>query len=148
MTSLFRNRLALVLSILVMGAVSVCAGGYDSVKTAPEFAIGGIGVAGTISQSEVALREVRDGPRAEEQLRKLLAEATPAGRMYALYGLRQLDAADYDHLAAPYRSNHSRVKRIQGCMISEDETANVVKWIDQYAKKEREWEKTDPRRPK
>jgi hypothetical protein len=148
MTPSFRIRYPfptiLILVISMTGVVSVLAGAYDSVKNAPEFAIGGIGVAGTLSPSEMALREVRDGPRAEEQLRKLLNDGTQAGCLYALYGLRQLDAPDYDRLAEPLRSNHSRVKRIQGCMISEDETANVVKWIDQYAKQIRGWEKKEP----
>jgi hypothetical protein len=135
---------ALVLAVGLLGTASARAGGYDSVKSAKEFAIGGIGVAGTLSQSEVALRELRDGPRAEEQLRQLLKDGTPAGRLYALYGLRQLNVSDYDRLAEPYRSNHSRVKHIQGCMISEHETADVVKWIDQYAKQTRDWEKKEP----
>jgi hypothetical protein len=141
-------RTPLVLALLITGTFSAIAGGYESVKNAPEFAIGGIGVAGTLSPSELALREVRDGPRAEEQLRKLLNEGSPAGRLYALYGLRQLGVSDYDRLAEPYRSNHSRVKHIQGCMISEDETASVVKWIDQYAQQVRTWEKKEPPRPK
>jgi hypothetical protein len=53
------------------------------------------------------LREVRDGPKAEEQLRKLLSDGTQAGRLYALRGLRQLDASDYDRLAEPFRSNNA-----------------------------------------
>jgi hypothetical protein len=77
---------ALVLAIAFAGSASATAGAYDSVRDAPEFAIGGIGVAGTLSASELALREVRDSPRAEEQLRKLLNDATQAGRLYALYG--------------------------------------------------------------
>ncbi len=137
-------RAALVFAVAMLGTASAKAGAYDSVKNAQEFAIGGIGVAGTLSASELALREVRDGPGAEEQLRRILNEGTQAGRMYALYGLRQLGVQDYDHLAEPYRSSHSRLKRVQGCMISEDETANVAKWIDQYAKEIREWEKKEP----
>ena len=134
--------------MFLSAAVSALGGAYDSVKNAPEFAIGGIGVVGTLSPAELALRAVRDGPRAEEQLRQLLNDGTQAGRLYALYGLRQLDVSDYEQLAAPYRSSHLRVKRIQGCMISEDETANVVKWIEQYAKQIHGWEKKEPPRPK
>jgi hypothetical protein len=133
--------LAFCLSAMVESA---WAGALDVVKDAEEFAVGGIGVAGTLSKPELALREIRDGPNAEQQLRKLLDEGTQAGKLYALYGLRQIDSPDYEKLAAPYRLNHARVKRIQGCMISEDETANVVKWIDQYARQIRTWEKKQP----
>jgi hypothetical protein len=126
---------------------SIRASAQDSVKGAQEFAIGGIGVAGTLSPSELALREIRDGPRAGEQLRKLLNEGTQAGRMYALYGLRQLEVADYEKLAAPYRASNQPVRRIQGCMISMATTSEVVKWIDQYARQIRGWEKQEPPRP-
>jgi hypothetical protein len=51
---------ALVLAIALAGTASATAGAYDSVRDAQEFAIGGIGVAGTLSAWELALREVRD----------------------------------------------------------------------------------------
>jgi len=137
-------RAALVLAVALTGTVSATASAYDSVKDAQEFAIGGIGVAGILSKSELALREIRDGPGAEEQLRKILKEGTQAGRMYALYGLRELGASDYDRLVEPFRSSNVKVKRIQGCMISDAPVSEVVKWIDQYAKNIRTWEKKEP----
>ena len=137
---------AVVLFIALIGATSANAEAFASVRDAEEFAIGGIGVAGTLSKSELALREVRDGPRADEQLRKILNQGTQAGRLYALYGLRQLGAPDYDHLVEPFRSSNAKVKRIQGCMISEAQVSEVVKWIDQYAKDIRTWEKNTPQR--
>ncbi len=121
---------------------------YDKVRKAQSFAIGGIGVAGIMSPEEVAMRNIRDGPGAHDQLRSLLKEGTQAGRMYALFGLRQLQATDYDALAQPFRSSNERVQRIQGCMISMATTSEVVKWIDQCAQEMRGWEKKEPPRPK
>lgn len=141
-------RAALVLAVAFTGTASANAGAYDSVRDAQEFAIGGIGVAGTLSKSELALREIRDGRQADEQLRKILNDGTQAGRMYALYGLRQLDAPDYDRLADPFRSSHVRVKRIQGCMISDAPVSEVVKWIDHNARQIRTWEKKEPAQAK
>ncbi len=134
-------RAALVLMFALAATASAAAGPYDSVRDAQEFAIGGIGVAGIVSKSELALREIRDGPQAVDQLRKILNDGTQAGRMYALYALRQLGAPDYNRLAEPFRSSNVRVKRIQGCMISDAPVSEVVKWIDQYAGDIHTWEK-------
>ena len=54
---------------------------YETVRAASHFAIGGVGVAGTITPEELAMRRVRDSPQADVQLRQLLREATPAGQM-------------------------------------------------------------------
>ncbi len=106
----------------------------ECVKSASEFAIGGIGVAGTTTRAELALREIEREKNGAEQLRKILHEGSAAGRMYALFGLRQLDTKDYESLAEPYRHSNVPVQRIQGCIITTDPTAEAVRWIDRYAK--------------
>lgn len=122
-------------------AASASAGSSDTVRAAKFFAIGGIGVAGTICPEEYAYRELRDGPEAQTKFRKLLRDASPAGQMYALFGLRQLDAADYPALSEPFRKSATPVEVISGCNIHTDPTSEVVQWIDQWARKIREWEK-------
>jgi hypothetical protein len=115
---------------------------YETVKAASHFAIGGVGVAGTMTPEELAMRQLRDGPEPETQLRKLLREATPAGQMYALFALRQLDSAEYATLSAPYRQNTSAVPTISGCIIHTQTMSEAVHWIDQYAASIRTWEKS------
>jgi hypothetical protein len=117
---------------------------YATVKSASHFAIGGVGVAGIVSQEELAMRQIRDGPQAEAQLRQLLREATPAGQMYALFALRQLDLADYATLSATYRQSSTPVPTISGCNIHTQPISQAVNWIDQYASKMRAWERTGP----
>lgn len=117
---------------------------YATVKSASHFAIGGVGVAGIVSQEELAMRQIRDGPQAEAQLRQLLREATPAGQMYALFALRQLGLADYEMLSATYRQSSTPVPTISGCNIHTQPMSEAVNWIDQYATKMRTWEKTGP----
>ena len=107
---------------------------YDEVRSAPMFAIGGVGVAGIISKQETAMRELLESRSGADLLRKLLREATPAGQMYALYGLRELDVKDYDTLAQPFRAKGVLVERAQGCLISKSPTSEIVQWIDRYAK--------------
>jgi len=48
------------------------------------FALGGIGVAGTMSAGERALREVLKNQDAVARLEALLPSASPAGKLYAL----------------------------------------------------------------
>ena len=122
---------------------------YETVRAASHFAIGGVGVAGTITPEELAMRKIRDGPQADAQLRKLLREATPAGQMYALFALRQLDPTDYAALSALYRQSSTTVPTISGCIIHTQSMSEAVRWIDQYARKRRTWEKTRtaPQRP-
>src|SRR6187455_1018279 len=95
----------------------------DTVKSASQFAIGGVGVAGVITPEELALRAIRDGPNPEEQLRKLLRDGTAAGQMYALFGLRQIKVTDYAALAQPYRQSSTPVRVISGCIIHTDPTS-------------------------
>jgi hypothetical protein len=142
------NRFFVLILLTVCAATSTRAadGSFDKVRQAQSFAIGGIGVTGIMSAEELAMREIRDGANAHEQLTKLLHEGTEAGRMYALFGLRQLGVPDYDVLSQPFRSSTKPVQRIQGCIISMATTAEVVKWIDQYAQQIRGWEKKE-RRP-
>src|SRR5690349_783833 len=65
-------------------------------QDAGSFALGGIGVAGTMSSGERALREVLKQPDAVARLEALLSGASPAGKLYALLGLKIRDRAAYE----------------------------------------------------
>ncbi len=122
---------------------------YETVRAASHFAIGGVGVTGAITPEELAMRKIRDSAQAGVQLRKLLREATPAGQMYALFALRQLDSADYSTLSATYRQSTLPVPTISGGIAHTQLTSEAVRWIDQYARKMAAWEKarTAPQKP-
>jgi hypothetical protein len=119
-------------------------GPYDTVKSAQWFAIGGVGITGVTSQEEVAFRKIHASPDAEPQLRKLLSEGTPAGKMYALFGLKVLGVPDYEMVAKPFRESKTPVRRVQGCIISMATTADVVQWIERCAGQMKAWEKRAP----
>ena len=132
-----RSIIASALFLALLNPVRAQASAYGTVKSAQQFAIGGVGVTGVITAEELALRAIRDGPNAEEELRKLLREASSAGQMYALFGLRQIKVADYAALAEPYRQSSKPVRVISGCTIHTDPISEVVRWIDQWAEKVR-----------
>ena len=64
------------------------------------FALGGIGVAGTMSEGERALREVLKESDVPAQLEELMSDASPAGQLYALLGLRLRDRTAYERALA------------------------------------------------
>lgn len=95
--------------------------GSDSaarLREAPVFAIGGIGVAGTMSDGERALRVVLRESDAAAQLEALLRSATPAGQLYALLGLRLHDRVAYKQALQDFHPPKVQVETIGGCMIS------------------------------
>ena len=89
----------------------------DQLLHASSFALGGIGVAGTMSGGERALRALLHDWAATAQLEGLLTKATPAGQLYALLGLRVHDRAAYEKALKDFRVPDGEVETIAGCMI-------------------------------
>jgi hypothetical protein len=94
------------------------------------FALGGIGVAGTMSPGERALREVLANRDAVARMERLLTNATPAGRLYALLGLRLKDRALYDRALQELRAIDAKVETARGCMISQESFGDLLKEIE------------------
>ena len=90
----------------------------DELRRIESFAIGGIGIAGTTSEGERALRTLLTDPNASAQLQDLLANATPAGQLYGLLGLRVHDRAAYDQALQNFKVPKDEVQTIAGCIIS------------------------------
>jgi hypothetical protein len=102
----------------------------EGLEKASMFALGGIGVAGTMSQGERALRELLEKPDAVARLERMLTSATPAGRLYALLGLRVKDRAAYQRALEKYRANDSKVETARGCMLGQDPFVDLVQEIE------------------
>ena len=81
---------------------------YRTLRDAHIFSFGGVGITGVRTAEENAFDTISHSAEFAQLLRTLLVEATtPEGRMYALYGLRQLRVHDYWALSKPYRRDHS-----------------------------------------
>ena len=102
-------------------------GGLDK---AGSFALGGVGVAGTISAGERALREVLKKPDAVTELEALLPNASPAGKLYALLGLRMRDRAAYERALEKCRSIDAKVETARGCMLDHESFRDLLKEIE------------------
>jgi hypothetical protein len=87
---------------------------------AKSLAFGGVGVAGLMSEGERNLRAVLDRPDASHQLQSALAQATPAGKLYILVGLRRCDRAAYQKAFNSLSRQNDDVQVVRGCMISKE----------------------------
>ncbi len=108
-----RLVLATLLAASLLPTSTACASGaraYETLRSAHIFSFGGVGITGKRTPEENAYDTVIRASDAEQQFRRLLAQGstTGAGRLYALYGLRQLRVHDYWALNRPYRHDHTQ----------------------------------------
>jgi hypothetical protein len=60
----------------------------------------------------------------------LTESKTLEGKMYALYGLRQLRVRDYWDLAMPFRRSHGPVNTAFACSVGEADVSQMVSYAD------------------
>ena len=106
-------------SIVSMTVASETSAAHN-LATAKSFAFGGVGVAGIMSEGERNLRAVLQQPDASQQLQSALPEATPAGKLYILVGLRRCDRAAYQKISDSLAVPTDKVEVARGCMISRE----------------------------
>jgi hypothetical protein len=119
---------------ILLGAIVSFAGERSSAESILEktssFALGGVGVAGTMSQGERALREILKEADAPVRLERMLPNASPAGQLYALLGLRLRDRAAYQRVLPKYGANDAKVETARGCMLGHESFRDLVKEIE------------------
>jgi len=94
------------------------------------FALGGVGVAGTMSSGEQDLRALLKEANAVQQLQSLLKNASPAGQLYALLGLRLRDRPAYDQALPAFRTRSDEVSTLHGCIMMKEKMDAIVKQIE------------------
>ncbi len=125
-----RFAAVIVLGLLACGARLEAAEADFILRKVNSFAVGGVGVAGTMSEGERALREVLKQSDAVARLQKLLPEASPATQLYALLGLRACDRDVYQGALARYGRRDATVQTMSGCILQEKSFRDLVKQID------------------
>jgi len=83
-----------------------------------------------MSAGERALREILKQPDAVARLEVLLPTASPAGKLYALLGLRVRDRAAYEPALEKFRAIDAKVETARGCMLSQESFGDLVKEIE------------------
>ena len=123
-------RIFVLLAAVLVAPVSPARLDTDGgLEKAGSFALGGIGVAGTMSGGERALREILKKPDAVAQLEALSSTASPAGKLYALLGLRMRDRAAYERALEKCRAIDAKVETARGCMLQQESFRDLVKEI-------------------
>jgi hypothetical protein len=105
-------------------------GADSTLRKAGSFALGGVGVAGTMSEGERTLREVLKHSDAVARLEAMLPQASPAGQLYALLGLRARDRDAYQRALAKYSQRDISVQTMRGCILQQESFRGLVKQID------------------
>jgi len=110
---------------------SLLAAEPQSLAEVQEFAFGGVGVAGIESQGERFFRDVMGRDDAVASFKKILGNGTPAGKLYALCGIRMLASKDFSSAAEPLLKSKETVTTMRGCMVAKEPVATVAQQISQ-----------------
>ncbi len=88
-------------------------------RSAPFFAMGGVGFNGGRSSGEKALRDLASSQGAAAVFEATLLDrrASSAGQLYALLGLSWTNRARFEALVTPFLSEKSLVKIRSGCIV-------------------------------
>jgi hypothetical protein len=119
-----------ILSLTSFGANEATNGAASSLARENAFALGGVGVAGTMSSGEKDLRAVLKEADAVRQLQSLLKNASPAGQLYALLGLRLRDRPAYEQAVPAFRKRSDAVSTMHGCIIMKEKMDSIVQQIE------------------
>ena len=92
------------------------------------FAVGGVGVAGTMSPGEKLTRAIAARPDALAAFEQVASGTNPAARVYAYWALRELDpdAKRVERLASNLGKDRAQVPAFSGCMRYESTVAELV----------------------
>jgi len=90
---------------------------YKTLVKAPDFSVGGVGVAGVVTESDIACRTLMRAQSPGPLFLRILEEGTPAGKMYALCGLYYKSPETFQQVAGKYRKSQESFEYAAGCMI-------------------------------
>jgi hypothetical protein len=115
---------------LFAGANEAAASPASSLARENVFALGGVGVAGSMSSGEKDLRAVLKEADSVQQLQSLLKNASPAGQLYALLGLRLRDRPAYEQAVPAFRKRSDAVSTVHGCIMMKEKMDSIVQQIE------------------
>src|SRR5437588_5967700 len=99
-------------------------------RSSERFTSAGIGYAGLTPNEVLAWRVVFHSPDADSIFQNLLGNASVAGQLYALAGLRFNDSNAFAKAAARLRARAGRVQTIRGCIVGSLTVAEAVREIE------------------
>lgn len=101
---------------------------YKQVRSAKEFAIGGVGIVGSLTDAEKALH-VLIRAKDVRLLETLARDSNPAAQLYGLTALQYLSYPQVKQQAAALEQSRVRVETFRGCISSTEPVANIARQI-------------------
>jgi hypothetical protein len=101
----------------------------DSVKLLEKsqcFRVGHVGVAGVIPNEAIALHRIMKRDDASAALEELYSKGSPAGKLYALLGLRFVNKAKYEELMPQLKQNTDKVETQAGCIVYTETVQAII----------------------
>jgi hypothetical protein len=114
----------------LVGAEAIQAASETALQKTATFAMGGVGIAGVMSEGERTLREILQEADAAARLESMLPKASAAGQLYALLGLRLRDRAAFQRALEKYRANDANVATMRGCIMQRESFRKLVEEIE------------------
>jgi hypothetical protein len=102
----------------------------DHLSKVEQFAFGPTGYAGVTSAGEKDFRTVLNRNSALTDFEKLFVEGNLQAKSYALVGIYKLNATRFKELARPLRDSKESVTTMEGCIISHEPFAFILKQIE------------------
>jgi hypothetical protein len=102
----------------------------DRLSKVERFSFGPTGYAGVISAGEKDFRIVLARTSALADFEKLFSEGNLEAKSYALVGIHKLDPTRSKELARPLRDSKETVAIMQGCIVSNEPLAHILKQIE------------------
>ncbi len=96
------------------------------------FAFGGVGFIGKISQGEIDFRAIQSQPDAVAlvSFETVYSTGDPAGKSYALAGIRQLDRERFKAILLSLDGSQEKVFTMEGCIMERRRLVDVANAID------------------
>lgn len=127
----FVTALVLGVALLRAGTPAVAATAAQSAAVArlakaDMFALGGVGFAGTLSDTEQDLWVLLGAADPQALLLQVWRAGTPAARAYALLGLHVSGSAAYADHAAEFLREKGEVSTMRGCIVYDAKRQDIV----------------------
>src|SRR5262245_55133036 len=99
---------------------------YQTIMASDRFCGTAVVIAGTTPEVVIAFRKMLKSPNAAGAFRGLLADATTAGKLYALCGLYYADPDFFDEAVKRFQRSSDEVDTLMGCIGSRATVGSIV----------------------
>ena len=104
---------------------------YQELLNVHSFNFGGGGLSGSTTTGEKNFKTILASTNGLQLFKSALTSGTTEAKMYALCGIHKLAPNEFNVAAAPMVSSKQSVNLIDGCLVSSENTSNVVQRIKQ-----------------